>query len=154
MAGDASVEGAEQVQSLAQSIRTHADRKSLQRELYSGLNRASKGIRANMKGAIPAAVPHRGGLAAITTKGARLQTRTAGGGANPGVRIVASSKRGQLVNLNAGRLRHPVYGHGPWVQQTRGIDPGFLDTEFDKASPDVQRELLRVIEDIARRITP
>ena len=144
------VQGAEDFANLARAIRTHADRRALQKVLFSGLQRATKGIRANMKGAIPGAVPS--GMAARAVSGARLSTRTRGG-ANTSVVIVASSKRGQLVNMNAGHLRHPVYGHrSVWVDQTSGIDQGFLDKEFSQASPEVRRELARVIDEVSRKV--
>lgn len=155
MAGgvDVRVDGVEEFVSLGQAIRRHADRKALQKELYSGLQRATKGTRESMKAAIPTSVPQRGGLAARTVRGARFATRSTGGGANAGVRIVASSKTGQLVNLNAGRLRHPVYGGRTWVTQTKGITPGFLDREFEQSSPAVRRELGRVIDEVSRKVT-
>lgn len=147
-----SAEGLEQFQALAERIKVHADQKALRKELYAGLNRVTKQLRTDMKAAIPSAVPRRGGLAALVSQNARLSGRTSSSGTNTGVRIVASSKRGQLANLNAGKLRHPVYGHQPWITQTRGITPHFLDEKFEGGGAEARREVIRVMEEVARKV--
>lgn len=126
--------------------------KELRRELYAGLNRATKEVRGDMRASIPASLPSRGGLAALVHARASLTT-SATTGRDPGVRIRARSRDYDLKRMNAGRLRHPVFGNrGVWVQQTEGVNPGFLDDPFKKAAPGVRREVEKVLNDIAAKI--
>lgn len=146
------LQGAEQVDALVRRIRVHADAKALRKELYQGLNRVTKGVRADMRASIGPSLPSRGGLAALMMAKASL-TSTASQGKNAGVRIRARHKSYDLKRLNAGRLRHPVFGNRRvWVEQTAGINPGFLDDSFEKQKPEIAREVQRVLDDIARKI--
>lgn len=137
--------GADDLDALRTRIKRHANAKDLQRDLTSGMRKATAEVRRDMKAAIPPSLPSRGGLAASVHRGARLNTSTS----RTGVRI----KVGKVGGLNEGKLRHPVHGNRKvWVQQTEGIDPGFLDEEFDKSRPQLQRAVVRVMQEIARKI--
>jgi len=150
--GDFEVRGAEDIDRLVKRIRAHADAKALRKELYSGLNRVSKDIRGEMKQAIPAALPRRGGLAAKVQATTRFTT-SAKSGSNAGVTIWARNKSHDIRTLTGRRLRHPVYGNrSTWVNQTAGVDPAVFLAAFDKQKPFVQRKLLRVMNDIAKKI--
>lgn len=146
------LQGAEQVDALVRRIRVHADAKAIRKELYQGLNRVTKGVRADMRASIGPSLPSRGGLAALAMAKASLNA-SATTGKNAGVRIRARHKSYDLKRLNAGRLRHPVFGNRRvWVEQTAGINPGFLDDSFEKQKPEIAREVQRVLDDIARKI--
>ena len=132
--------------------RIKAGDKVLRRELYSGLNRVSKGIRGQMKEAIPAALPQRGGLAATVQRSTRFNT-TAKTGRNLGVTIWAKNSGHDIRTLTGRRLRHPVWGHrGFWVNQTAGVYPAVFLASFEKQKPEVQQAIIRVIEDVARKV--
>ena len=150
---DVELRGADDVDALVRRIRTHADAKELRKELYAGLNRVTKGVREDMKASIGPSLPSRGGLAALVMAKASL-TSTASTGRNAGVRIRARRRDGgDLKRLNEGRLRHPVFGNREaWVQQTAGVDGGFLDEAFDKNKAEVARGVQRVMADIARKV--
>jgi hypothetical protein len=146
------IRGADDVDRLVRSIRMHADAKALRKELYAGLNRVTKGVRADMRASIGPSLPSRGGLAALVMAKASL-TSTAASGRNAGVRIRARHKSYDLKRMNDGRLRHPVFGNrGVWVEQTAGINPGFLDDSFEKQKPEISRAVQRVMDDIARKV--
>ena len=149
---DVEIRGGEDVDALVRRIRSHGDAKALRKELMRGLNRATKPVRDDMKASIGPSLPSRGGLAALVMAKASLSSQALSG-RNAGVRIKARRRDGgDLRRLNAGRLRHPTFGHRPWVQQTEGINPGFLDEAFENDKPAVARAVTRVLEDIARRI--
>lgn len=149
---DIDLRGADDVDALVRRIRTHADAKALRKELYAGLNRVTKGVREDMKANIGPSLPSRGGLAALVMAKVSLTTSATSGG-NPGVRIRARHKTYDLKRLNEGRLRHPVWGNrGVWVEQTAGVDAGFLDEAFDKNKPEITRGIQRVLADIARKV--
>ncbi|WP_374457711.1 hypothetical protein [Nocardioides sp.] len=150
--GDFEVRGADDVDALVRRIRTHADAKALRRELNAGLNRVTKGVREDMKASIGPSLPSRGGLAALVMARVSLTTQAASG-RSAGVRIRARHRDYDLRRMNEGRLRHPVFGNrGAWVQQTEGVDPGFLDESFEKSKPEVARGIQRVLDDIARKV--
>lgn len=149
---DFQIRGADDIDALVKRIRTHADAKALRKEMLSGLNRASKGVRGAMKEIIPAALPQGGGLAATIQKSTRFNT-SAKSGRFAGVTIWAKNSGHDIRTLTGKRLRHPVWGNrSMWVNQTAGVDPAIFMGEFDKQKPDVQREIVRVLEDIARKV--
>lgn len=149
---DVTLRGSDDVDALVRRIRTHADAKAIRKELYAGLNRVTKPVREDMKASIGPSLPSRGGLAALVMARASLTT-SATSGRNAGVRIRARHKDYDLKRLNQGRLRHPVFGNRRvWVQQTAGINPGFLDDSFEKQKPEIARGVLRVLDEIARKV--
>lgn len=146
------IRGADDVDALVRRIRTHADAKALRKELISGLNRVTKSVREDMKASIGPSLPSRGGLAGLAMAKASLTTAAASG-RNPGVRIKARHKSYDLKRLNEGRLRHPVFGNrSVWVEQTAGLNPGFLDESFEKSKPELARGITRVLNEIARKV--
>lgn len=152
MAADFEIRGAEDIDALVKRIASHADAKAIRREMYQGLNRESKDVRDAMKKAIPDALPRRGGLADLVQAGTRM-TATAKSGKSAGVTIWAKSGKHDIRMLRNGRLRHPVFGHrSTWVTQTAGLDPEAFLGSFEKQAPEVKRAILRVLEDIARKV--
>ncbi len=140
------------VDNLVHALRTHADAKAIKRELYAGLNRASKPLRQRMIDAIPEALPRSGGLAEQMQS--KVSSRaSAKGGKWAGVSIRFSSKGYDMRTLTSGRIRHPVYGNrGAWVEQTAGVNPDAFSDEFSDEAPRLEREIVEVLEDIARKI--
>jgi len=150
--GDFEVRGAEDIDRLVKALRTHADAKALRKELYAGLNRVSKDVRGEMKEAIPATLPQRGGLAAKVQATTRFTT-SAKSGRNAGITIWARNKSHDIRTLTGKRLRHPVWGNRDrWVNQTAGVEPAVFMGAFDKQKRPVQFAILRVMNDIAKKI--
>lgn len=154
MAGDFDVTvKSEDIDNLVRAIRSHADSKALRRELSRGLNSATKRVRGQMTEVIPATLPKRGGLADLMRTKVSSST-SARSGKWAGVSLRFRGKGGyDIRTVTGGRLRHPVFGHGPWVTQTAGVDPAVFFAEFDKQKPDVQRAIVAVLEDVARKVT-
>lgn len=145
------VRGADDVGDLVKAIRTHADAKALRRELNAGLNRATKQIRAQMVKALPDALPQRGGLAEQVQKRVSAST-TAKSGKYAGVSMRFRSRGYDLRMITEGRIRHPVFGRSAWVTQTTGVEPEAFMGEFDKQKPEIQEQIMRVLEDVARKV--
>jgi len=151
--GDFQIRGQDDIAKLVKDIRTHADAKALRKELYSGLNRVSKGVRGEMIEAIPATLPERGGLAAQFKSAVKGNT-SAKAGRDPGVTVWFRAKGHDVRTLTGRRLRHPVYGNrSKWVNQTKGIEPAVFMGKFDDQRPAVQREILRVLQGVANKLT-
>lgn len=149
---DVEIRGADDIDALVKRIRTHADSKALRKEMFQGLNRVTKHMRGEMKEAIPAALPSRGGLSALIQRDTRMST-SAKSGKYAGVTIWAKSRKHDIRTLTGRRLRHPVFGNrGKWVTQTAGVDPAVFTAKFEDQKPDVQRAIVRVMEEIARKV--
>jgi nitrogen regulatory protein PII len=143
----------EDVDNLVRAIRTHADAKALRRELSRGLNSVTKPIRAQMIDAITDALPRRGGLAAAMQSKVR-GSASAKSGRYAGVSIRFRSSGYDIRTLTGGRVRHPVFGNrGVWVDQTAGVRPDAFTEEFDNSRPEIQRAIVRVLDDVARKVT-
>lgn len=149
---DVEIRGAEDIDQLVRAIRTHADAKALRKELYGGLNRVSKHVRGELVEVIPAALPRRGGLAEAVKSRTTSRT-TAKSGKWAGVSMRFSSRGHDIRTLTGKRLRHPVFGHrGTWVDQTAGVEPSLFMGKFEQQKPEIQRAILRVMEDVARKV--
>lgn len=150
MTNDFDVRGTEDLARLTRALRAAGESgKGLRKELYASLNRETKQTREDMKASIPASLPSRGGLASLVYRKARLSTSTRGGGRNVGVRI----KGRRLAGLNAGRVRHPVFGRAnSWVTQTKGIRAGFLDEAFERDKPQLQQAVVNAINAVGNQI--
>jgi hypothetical protein len=68
------------------------------------------------------------------------------------VRIKARGRRSIRRMNNAGSVRHRVFGRGPWVTQTAGIEKGFLDKPFEESRPALQRAVVQAIARIRTKI--
>ena len=158
MADDFGIRGAESVDQLVKALRKHADGKALKKEFYSGLNRVSKPLRQRMKESTndPVNLPTGGGLQG-RMYGKQSVVASAKSGRNAGLRIVARSRKGgyDLGSVHrTGRLRHPVFGNrNVWVTQSAGVKPHWMDDTFQAEKPEIQRELLKVMNDVARKLT-
>jgi hypothetical protein len=161
-------EGADKLRRLARQLREAGD-KSLQRELRAGLTRAMQPLRGELVSAVGAYLP--GGYAplvaaSLTVRGAA----TSGRGAR--IRVVTAGKgrkaKRDIQALNAGVLRHPVFGRYRFVKRSRAsahrdvrsarpwavqrVRPGFFDDQAAKRHADLVRECESVIDQVARKI--
>lgn len=156
MAGDVEVRGLDDLANLARALKAAGDEgKGLRKELYSGLNRATKPIRTDMNAAVPPTFPEGGGLAALMAKRARFSNsiRTSPGGV--GVRLAARGKGRRTLQtaIQDGTIRHPVFGNRKvWVTQSAGVEGGRPEEAFDKGEPIAKREVLRAISDVRNKI--
>jgi hypothetical protein len=123
-----------------------AGRKDLRKELFAGLNRATKPLRAQAKANALATLPSRGGLAARVAA-ANITVR--GGGARVTIVARPSRRGGQFdpARLDAGVVEHPTYGHAPTV--TQSVKPGWFTDPMLAGADEVREELLDAIEVVA-----
>ncbi len=155
MAGDGfelTIRGADDIDALVKRIRTHADAKALRKELYRGMNSVSKKVRGQMIEVIPAALPRRGGLA-DQIKAKTTSRVWAKSGKYAGVSMRFAARGHDIRTLTGKRLRHPVFGNrGVWVDQTAGVEPAVFAAKFEAQKPEIQREIVRVLEELARKV--
>lgn len=143
------VKGADQLAALAKQLKAAGD-KGLQKELYAGINRAAKPVVQEIrKSANGGKIPRRGGLAAAVGKSSIRTQRRVSSTRTAGVRIVATNKF-SLYHLNQGIVRHPVFGKGQVVQR---IQPGFWSDPTEAVAEDVRREIVKVLESVAGKLS-
>ena len=149
---DIEIRGADDIDALVKAIRTHADAKALRKELYAGLNRATKDVRGQLVEVIPAALPNRGGLAELMKSRTTSRT-TAKAGKWAGVSLRFQSRGHDIRTLTGKRLRHPVFGNrNAWVDQTEGVEPSIFMAKFEEQTPALQDAVLQVLNDIAQKV--
>jgi hypothetical protein len=140
---------APQLRDLSRDLKA-AGRNDLRKELFAGLNRSTKPLRAAAKASALDTLPSRGGL---NRRVAAATMTVRGGGAK--VTIVARpSKRGgpfDPAQVNAGGVTHPTYGHAPTVT-TQGFQPGWFTDPMIKGADTVREELLDAIEVVAHEL--
>ena len=120
------VTGGDRLRRAAAAVRRES-RGGLQSEIRAGLARVTPGFAAKVRSEVPAGVPS--GYAPVLAADITVDTHiTGGGGAWPSARLTVSAGRRRLQAIDAGVLRHPVYGRRsrrgrprPWVaQRVRG----------------------------------
>jgi hypothetical protein len=166
MAVEVRVTGAAQLRALAAHIKRTGD-KGLGREMSTALTKAvapiDRAITAEAGKAMPSG--YRGVLTASLRH--RRSTRTQARSASVRLTTTGAGRKDDrdLPALNAGNLRHPVFGRSrrikrgpragtaqpnPW-SVTR-IRPGFYDRGIEKAADAAERQLLVVLDDFADRL--
>jgi len=138
------VTGANRLAAVAARVKQTGD-KDLRRELFRGIQRATKPARAEVKANATRVLPTSGGLAQVVAR-SRVSTKTRMRGQQVGVRITGQSDM-DIASINRGRLRHPLFGdRGHWYSQQ--VRPGFFTEPLERMAPQVRAELLAVIDRI------
>jgi hypothetical protein len=131
---------------VARALRSIGD-KDLSRELYRGLNRVTTDLKKDAKDEAVRRLPRRGGLGA-KVGASRLSTHRRGG-RNPGVIIRAKSIT-QLASIDAGVVKHPVYGNrGVWV--TQEVTGGWFTDPMFAGRDEIVGALDVLLEDLATK---
>lgn len=141
-------QGGEQLAALAKRF------KGAPKELRSGFTKAiTKAVVPLKKAAKKSAadrLPGRGGLGKRVAK-TTLRHKRKATGATAGLRIEAQPNAVKdPLRLDRGRAKHPTYGHKPWVLQD--VRKNWFTDPMEQGAPEVQRELLSVMDDVARNI--
>lgn len=123
--------------------------KELRSELYRGINRATKPLKEDVRDAARRRLPRSGGLGRRVAS-SKITTKRRATGNNAGIKIVATSGY-DIGSINRGRVRHLTYGHLPWSDQA--VQPGFWTEPLVAGAPAVRRELGRVMDDVAKKIS-
>ncbi|RZU12447.1 hypothetical protein EV645_5717 [Kribbella rubisoli] len=135
-----------EVKLLAARLRAMANG-GLQRELATGLDKATKHLDLDVRESALEHLPKRGGLAEVVASShievAKITPLR--------VRIIARGIS-QLALLNKGFVNHPTYGHRPWRFEAIAKARGWFDRPLQKSAPAVRRELERAMNRTARRI--
>lgn len=119
--------------------------KDMRRGLNASIRRSVNGLKDDVRQSALTTLPKRGGFAERIA-GSRFsirQTATA-------VKFKMENPY-QLKRVNAGQLRHPVYGNrSTWVFQQ--VRPGFWSKPVDHRIPVVRREISAYLDEVVQKI--
>jgi hypothetical protein len=145
---DARVEGAEQLVALARAVKATGDGQ-LRKDMLAGLRKAAKPIADAVKNDYRDGLPKTGGLNEFVAS-ARIAPRTRTSGKNAGLRIVATKSGHDMQAIESGLIRHPTYGHQPYVSQS--VEAGLGEKGVQKAAPEATRDIEASMQDTLSRI--
>ena len=143
---DIQIRGAEEFGILARRLKETGD-KGLRRELLSGLQKAAKPAKADVRTSFATRLPQRGGLAAQMA-GSRISLLSRAGN-NPSVKIKVTSPHA-VQPMDKGILRHPVFATGTWVEQS--IEPGVFSEPIESRAPQMRQDMEQVLRRVAAKI--
>lgn len=132
---------------LAQRLK-EADR-PLRNELLRRVRTAGQAAIPDVRKSALETLPRRGGLAErVAGQVYRVQASYAGAGTR--VRIAGQGMK-ELDDIDAGRLRHPVWGNRTvWRQQS--VKPGFFSETIRRRTPKIRTEIERGMAEVAHMI--
>jgi hypothetical protein len=150
------VAGAEQLKVLGAELRAQGEEgKVFRRQLLAAIRTAAAPAPEAVKESARRTLPHGGGLNEfIATSRISVRNRLTGKGV--GVRIVGTKSGGKnghdLEAIDAGRVRHRVFGR--WVKgiPTQEVEPGFFTKPLEETSPKVTLAVLGAIYATRRAI--
>lgn len=145
------VAGAEQLRVLAAELRAQGEEgKGFRRKLLAAIRAAAAPAPAAAKASAKAVLPKGGGLNELIAA-SNIGVRTRLTGKSVGVRIAASKGNRHLLELDAGHLRHKVFGRPKsWVAQE--VTPGWFTTPMEEMSPRTTTAVLAAIYATRREI--
>jgi hypothetical protein len=121
--------------------------KELTKQLRREMRAEAKPTIQDIKSYARAILPNRGGLAdrvAGQSYGLRSTFTTKG----VGIKFAATMRMKSLKDIDAGRLRHPVFGNRKkWVQQS--VTPGFFTGPIEDDVPRLRAAMLKAMEKTA-----
>jgi hypothetical protein len=155
------VVGDYQLSKVARDLKAAGDRE-LRKAMLKAARDATNTVKPEMHKAALSDLPKRGGLNAWMESGMKVTTRTITRvrGTESTITIRrpnprAKSGQADVSAINRGRLRHPVFGHGPWVIDVRGKPvKQWADRVLDgPVARKARREFLAALDDLAGTIT-
>jgi hypothetical protein len=145
------VTGTEKLTRLAVVLADHADGKALKNKLRKGIRAETGAITKDQRASLAAGLPKRGGAAATISGESKLSTRTGLAGRGVSVDIVDSWKGHNMPAIDAGTLRHPLYGNrGHWY--TTRIKRNLLTRPFLKHRRGIERRIIVGLDELAAEI--
>jgi hypothetical protein len=145
---DVRVEGAEQLVELAALLKRLDDRE-LRKRMLAGLREAGKPMARAAQDAARAKLPRGGGLNEWVA-GSKFAIRTKTTGKSAGIRVVATKRGHDLVAMNEGLVRHPVFGGPGW--SVTHVRPHWWQDAIETHADDTREALGEVLDDIAAQI--
>ncbi len=151
------VVGIEELAALARELKD-AGEVGLRKEMYQGLGRAGKPMKAEARKGALEDLPKEGGLAEEIAA-SRFSVRNSLLGRNPRITITGkgrtndSGREHDLRAMDRGRIRHPSWGRrGARDWKTQTVRPGWFTERMEKAAPLARDELQKAVDSILRKL--
>lgn len=150
---DFRISGAEEIHALAKRFKDIGE-EGLGREMARALTKAVAPIGKSVNEQASKAAPS--GYREALTASLKHRRSVRNSRADASVRLTTSAKgkteNRDLPSLNAGRLRHPVFGRRfkPW--SVTAIPSGFYDRGTKNAIDEAEKQLIVVLDDFERRL--
>ena len=144
---DPRISGANELQALSAKLKRLA-RGDLRREMLASIRKAAAPLAEAAQKSAAENLPKSGGLAADVAS-SRVVVRTRATGSSARVRLQETSRH-NTRSMDKGRIYHPTFGHDPKVVQR--ITPGFFSKPMEEGSPHVREAIVRVLDDINRKL--
>lgn len=122
----------------------------IKKDLLREIRSTAKPITVDVKASLAAGLPQRGGLAQRLSKGAKVRVRNRLSGDTAGVQLQVVVKGHDMKQVEAGQLRHPVYGRAPWV--TQRVKPGLVAAAVERNKALVRDAVVDAVEAAVTRI--
>lgn len=152
---DMTVQGADELARVAAALKKAGDRE-LSKQLGKAVTASVKPAKKRVKSSTTEYLGQRGGLAKRVSK-TTLSHKTRKSGRSPRVTVLAKPGHKTLrdpYRVDRGRIKHPVFGmahsRANWVFQD--VRPGWFTTPMRESAPEAQKEILRALDELARRI--
>lgn len=146
------VRGKEQLTNLAAVLEAHGAGKSIRRALGRTIRDESAHITREQRSNLAQHLPHRGGLAAAVSGGGTFSIRTRFSGSSTGVTIVDSWKGHNMKAIDAGLIRHPVFGRWIAGQAPQPVKPDLLGAPVREHKLPLQLAIIRSLNVLAEKI--
>lgn len=142
--------GADDLARLSRALKAAGD-KDLQKRLSRAISDAMRPVRAALPRSALAKLPRRGGLAAqVAASRTRIQRRNSGRAVGVRLRVQSDDN---IRRIDKGTVRHPTFGHGPWVNQA--VPGGWFTEPTEAARPvfaaAVDKAMQEIVAEIDRR---
>jgi hypothetical protein len=150
---EARIDGAAALYRVAAQMRAQGC-KDLSRQMADALERATRPVQAAITASAEATMPSGYGPTFVASLTHRRSRRTAGQRAQIILRTYADGQvqRRDIRRLEAGELRHPLWGHRGRQWYVTRIQPGFHRRGTDGAADAARAELVKVVADFAQKL--
>lgn len=145
MVADLNVRGTHELKRVGELMKDAPQ--DMRREMFRGINRATKEPRRQTLQELSERLPDAGGASAAIRKDTKLNTKRNMRGRNVGIRIIAKSPRTVQRMNNQGVLRHPLFGNrSRWFNQNVSGLQGWFDEPLQRSAPQVRQEILEALD--------
>lgn len=145
---DLRIEGTEKLHTVYRDLKRVGD-VDLKKALTKAIRESTKPLKGAVKQSFATGLPKRNGLAKLIAD-SRLTNVVKTGSQSAGVTIKATSLH-HIASINKGKLRHRVFGKGPWVSQA--VRPNLFTAPIEQHKADIQKAVVKACEDIARELS-
>jgi hypothetical protein len=147
------IEGSDDLQRVANALKEAGDR-DLQKQVSSALRGVAKPLGERVLQRASGKMPRRGGLAERVAGMGRVGVSSSLRGRVASVQVILRNKGVDLKAMDAGFVRHPVFGNRhAWARQT--VPARAFTEAFEAESAEVQKAATKaaqdVLDDVARK---